>query len=90
MHGDDGRLAAATAVTMGPRIRPAYCFVKALRLRLIVLAATMEPRLKRTEGTTMRRISDITKRVIDGLARGHAYAPLAGSPGEHADGPFSA
>jgi hypothetical protein len=36
----------------------------------------------------MSRISNFTKRVITGLARGHAYAPLAGSPAE-AERPFS-
>jgi hypothetical protein len=36
----------------------------------------------------MTRISNFTRRVLDGLARGHAYAPLAGSPAD-AKRPFS-
>jgi hypothetical protein len=36
----------------------------------------------------MSRITNFTKRVINGLARGHAYAPLAGSPAD-AKRPFS-
>ena len=37
----------------------------------------------------MTRISTFTRRIIDGLARGHAQAPLAGPTPPAGVGPFS-